>query len=382
MWLESAATSRLNFLDWLNACGPAGWYGRTSPECIPALPNTLPITLTTVMDDGKMTQTKAMRSPVSWPDFKNSGMGSPTELWTLNTSEFHSAGVASSLSDILETGIVPPRYFLSAKLITAPLTQNPYADNESRESLLVTHALRADGFDASEDGTGRGTPLVPVAFVQNARDEIRLFNGDGQTVGALAAEPEAKQQCYVAFDCKASGRNGFGVGEVSPTLRSMGHKNTHQNAGGQVAVMTLAIRGRDGEPTLEIREDGTANAVLTPNGGRGGIGVGAVAIQKRAICENPDAGPDGVGVRDDDTSYSLEARTVPQAVMTPTMAVRRLTPHECERLQGFPDDYTKITAKTADGPRYKALGNSMAVPVRWIGERIAMVESITERPKK
>jgi DNA (cytosine-5)-methyltransferase 1 len=65
------------------------------------------------------------------------------------------------------------------------------------------------------------------------------------------------------------------------------------------------------------------------------------------------------------------------------MAVRRLTPHECERLQGFPDDYTKITAKTADGPRYKALGNSMAVPVmRWIGERIAMVESITERPKK
>jgi DNA (cytosine-5)-methyltransferase 1 len=108
-----------------------------------------------------------------------------------------------------------------------------------------------------------------------------------------------------------------------------------------------------------------------------------VAIQKRAICENPDAGPDGVGVRDDDTSYSLEARTVPQAVMTPTMAVRRLTPRECERLQGFPDDYTKISAKTADGPRYKALGNSTAVPVmRWIGERISVVESITERPEK
>ena len=52
--------------------------------------------------------------------------------------------------------------------------------------------------------------------------------------------------------------------------------------------------------------------------------------------------------------------------------VRKLTPREWERLQGFPDDYTLIDEKTADGPRYKALGNSMAVPVmRWIGERIA-----------
>ena len=55
-----------------------------------------------------------------------------------------------------------------------------------------------------------------------------------------------------------------------------------------------------------------------------------------------------------------------------TMAVRRLTPVECERLQGFSDNYTKIADKTPDGPRYKALGNSWAVPVvRWIGERIA-----------
>ena len=58
------------------------------------------------------------------------------------------------------------------------------------------------------------------------------------------------------------------------------------------------------------------------------------------------------------------------------MAVRRLTPRECECLQGFPDDYTLITYRnkpSADGPRYKALGNSMAVPVmRWLGKRIAM----------
>ena len=62
------------------------------------------------------------------------------------------------------------------------------------------------------------------------------------------------------------------------------------------------------------------------------------------------------------------------------MQVRRLTPRECERLQGFPDDYTLVPYRgkpMADGPRYKALGNSMAVPVmRWIGERIAQVESL------
>lgn len=53
--------------------------------------------------------------------------------------------------------------------------------------------------------------------------------------------------------------------------------------------------------------------------------------------------------------------------------VRRLTPTECERLQGFPDGYTDIMPETPDGPRYKALGNSMAVPVmRWIGSRIAL----------
>jgi DNA (cytosine-5)-methyltransferase 1 len=54
-----------------------------------------------------------------------------------------------------------------------------------------------------------------------------------------------------------------------------------------------------------------------------------------------------------------------------SMQVRRLTPVECERLQGFPDNYTNIKDKCPDGPRYKALGNSWAVPVvRWIGERI------------
>ena len=60
-----------------------------------------------------------------------------------------------------------------------------------------------------------------------------------------------------------------------------------------------------------------------------------------------------------------------------SMAVRRLTPVECERLQGFPDNYTNIKEKCPDGPRYKALGNSMAVPVMaWIGARIQQYEDM------
>ncbi|OVV38598.1 phage N-6-adenine-methyltransferase [Klebsiella pneumoniae] len=102
---------------------------------------------------------------------------------------------------------------------------------------------------------------------------------------------------------------------------------------------TLAIRGRNEGSTVEIRNDGVANALLTPNGGRAGMGVGA-------------------------TSWGMQ--------------VRRLMPVECERLQGFPDSHTLISwrgkeaAECPDGPRYRAIGNSMAVPVmRWIGERIA-----------
>jgi DNA (cytosine-5)-methyltransferase 1 len=146
-----------------------------------------------------------------------------------------------------------------------------------------------------------------------------------------------------------------------------------------------------------------------------------MAIQERAVCDNPDAGPDGAGFRVDGLAYTLEARTVPQAVTQPynligtaqngknaaypsdisgclqqkglaatgneagtlirqLMAVRRFTPRECERLQGFPDDYTLVPFRgrpAANGNRYKALGNSMAVPVmRWIGERIMFVQAL------
>jgi len=128
-WAMIVATSPSNFLDLLAAKGPDGWSGRTSPAYTPQLPTSLPIrvrrqstwTVQTDPETGKRswlktntTQTKTMRSRVSWPDFQNSGMGSHTGLLTLNILEFHKGAVASSLSDVLETGPVPQRYYLSA----------------------------------------------------------------------------------------------------------------------------------------------------------------------------------------------------------------------------------------------------------------------------
>jgi DNA (cytosine-5)-methyltransferase 1 len=200
--------------------------------------------------------------------------------------------------------------FESETFVAHPLLAKANSSHDDSMETYVAHSLRADGFDASEDGTGRGTPIVPVP-------------------------------------------------------------------------MTLAIRGRDGEPDIEWRQDGTANAILTPNGGRAGVGVGAIAhaIQAGALRENPSIGPDGVGVQAD-IAYTVEARAEVQAIQN-DWAVRRLTPRECERLQGFPDNFTNVPYRgkpAADAPRYKALGNSMAVnAMRWIGQRIDIMEKILQK---
>ena len=104
------------------------------------------------------------------------------------------------------------------------------------------------------------------------------------------------------------------------------------------------------------------------------------------------------GIDYENNAHTMEEATGPLLKGSPTgggrplpaiataTKVRRLTPRECERLQGFPDDYTLITHRgkpAADGPRYKALGNSMAVPVmRWIGERIQVLETIVNHESK
>jgi DNA (cytosine-5)-methyltransferase 1 len=106
----------------------------------------------------------------------------------------------------------------------------------------------------------------------------------------------------------------------------------------------------------------------------------AVAIQAQALKEKQPTSQ-GFGIDESGASYTLTAGD--RHAVQSDMQVRRLTPTECERLQGFPDNYTQIPYRNKpaescpDGPRYKAMGNSMAVPVmRWIGERINMVNKL------
>jgi DNA (cytosine-5)-methyltransferase 1 len=118
----------------------------------------------------------------------------------------------------------------------------------------------------------------------------------------------------------------------------------------------------------------TLQAFAGTGGGNGPmVAQPAYAIQGNMIGRNDNAGPQGDGVNEE---LCFTQNTIDRHAVANNMAVRRLTPTECERLQGFPDGYTNIpwrkAAESPDGPRYKALGNSWAVPVvRWIGERIA-----------
>ncbi len=230
---------------------------------------------------------------------------------------------------------------------------------------LIAHALSADGFDASEDGTGRGTPLVPVAIctahtqsngsglsddvahtLESGTTQAVAFNLRGRDGAAMPERADAaslraasggSSNSYVAFSAKDSGTD---VSDIAPTLCGMGHDASHANGGGQVAI-AFTLHG----------SDGTASAASSTDI------AGSVRTRAPGSIEN-------------------SSTTIAQH----GMAVRRLTPRECERLQGFPDDYTLVEYRgklAADGPRYKALGNSMAVPVmRWIGQRIAAVDAI------
>ena len=100
-----------------------------------------------------------------------------------------------------------------------------------------------------------------------------------------------------------------------------------------------------------------------------------VAIQGTVISRAEKNGPNGQGYEDDGKCFTLTSTD--RHAVADEMAVRRLTPVECERLQGMPDNYTRIpyrgkpAEQCPDSPRYKARGNSWAVPVvRWIGKRI------------
>lgn len=211
--------------------------------------------------------------------------------------------------------------------------------------------LYNQGSKARSLGLGEISPTLKtdhnpvVAFAQNQCDDSRE---QGDVAGALVVRQGAKQQTYI---CRADGQtNAMTSVNLAPTLTSHAKKDPP-------LIYPAEDSTREDEPvTLQIR------------GGKPGGGKGAL-IQH-------------------DMSATLSTHNT-QTLITGDheergLTVRRLTPRECERLQGFSDDYTDVPYRNKehapDGARYKALGNSMAVPVmRWIGERIQMVEEANKQ---
>jgi DNA (cytosine-5)-methyltransferase 1 len=207
----------------------------------------------------------------------------------------------------------------------------------------VSHALtRAHG--VTETGYGRGLPIIAgsylnsqcrwpgenavltLAFAQNSRGELRLENGDGHITGALSMGGGIPGQGLpVALSVSLRGRAAGAMAEL----------------GGPVASTLRA--SRDGSDKVHAVQP-------------------VSEVHLRCSLRPP-------GQRTDDTAF-------------PVWQVRRLMPIECERLQGMPDNYTQIPFRgdaAADGPRYAAIGNSMAVPcIRWIGLRLLAVLAGTD----
>lgn len=210
-----------------------------------------------------------------------------------------------------------------------------------------------------------GQTMIAHAFDARQSDVVQYGNmtgpldTDGQSMGVL--QPVAIQGNLIGRT--EGGPAGVGVSDdgVMYTLTKM---DVHGVA---------LIGGIDYENNGHTADEPTGPLLKgSPTGG--GRPLPAVAIR----TANTGANGHGVAL---EVAHTLD-QAQGQAVALPAMAVRRLTPRECERLQGFPDDYTLITHRgkpAADGPRYKALGNSMAVPVmRWIGQRLQAVEGMTE----
>jgi len=232
---------------------------------------------------------------------------------------------------------------------------------QRRRRVFVVASAR-EGFD----------PASVLFERESVRRDTPPRRGPGQdTAGTLASRTGAGG--FPGTDEACSGYVqpvAFGGNNQSGSIDVATARNACSSGSGRLdfETETFVVHGtqdpdvrRDQAHTLG-RNNGMENALLAFSCKDHGADAGDVAPTLRAM---------GHG--------GSHANAGGQVAVQAGSAVRRLTPTECERLQGFPDGYTLVpyrNKEAADGPRYKALGNSMAVPVmRWIGERIALVAS-------
>lgn len=262
--------------------------------------------------------------------------------WMPNSSAWRNDGGASlcSLAAVLEAGPVPTRFYLSARACKGILRRAEKSGKQLPPSLHL--ALESVAFKGSKRDDGEW--YVPEV-VGTLSDGAHMGGGvTGRTPTQAASLPS-----------------------LANTLTQRMHKgiNTTCDEGQTLIPMTgggFDCYGIDEEQNASV--DVVAHAVPI------------MSFQQSSLSGKGTLGVDG----DTHVLRPVKPQSDHQFVAHTGMAVRRLTPVECARLQGFPDDYLDITYRgkpAADGNKYKALGNSMAVPVmRWIGERIALVEEI------
>lgn len=216
-----------------------------------------------------------------------------------------------------------------ARALTSRNTRSD-ADTET----LVAHTLRASGFDGSEDGSGRGTPLV---FAPELADPV--------------CANEARTYTH-------EGKGNFRVRNV----------------------VAINLRGRDGGSAAEMSDVASVRAAS------GGASRSFVAVAIQEDKQNGVSVSDIAGSVRSDAPGSQPCGTLVGQFHDAGMAVRRLTPLECERLQGYPDGWTLVPYRgklAKDAPRYKAIGNGIALPcLAWIGRRIAMVDELVSSPPR
>ncbi len=272
--------------------------------------------------------------------------------------------------------------------LTASAQQSFDAETETLV-LQVAPTLRGRGFDATDDGTGKGTPIIPVAHpltagmaasanrmpheqgalipvAFNSREDPEVTWDRAGPLGASLPQAQA-----VAYSIQAgalrenpdAGPDGVGVQE--------GHAYTLE-ARAEVQAIAFAQNQRD-----EVREMAVAGALASEPGMKQQTYL-AYDMRGREGGAQLEGPHDTANLRASDGGSS-------RSYVAQPWAVRRLTPVECERLMDFPDGFTAIpwrkkpASACPDGPRYKALGNSWAVNVaEWVGERIAIVDAWPE----
>jgi DNA (cytosine-5)-methyltransferase 1 len=292
-----------------------------------------------------------------------------------------------------------------------------YSSSDNSSPLLRTGADLGPGCEAliastfNEDGTARtltarydGSPCV-----DRGPDVVGTLRAHHPGTAGVQSDTDH----IIAVDTILGNSQLEWPAEIAPTLNAafsdkQGLENQHINGGAGWFVPTVAFSSNMSVP--DCQTDGTTPTLkLSGHGGGNPPAVAfepAIAWSEELTASVDLAGTiqrggsggrhDGVmvpteiyqdsefGVQAYDQAGTLRAGRIPAHQMTLQQStVRRLTPVECERLQGFPDNFTAIPWRKKgaedcpDGPRYKALGNSMAVPVmRWIGERIQMIEDM------